>query len=51
VDGTAPRAATGPRLHTDRYAVGEAIYVEEVDPLRRADLVVDNTDLDHPRLV
>jgi uridine kinase len=39
------------RLHTDRYADGEAIYVEEVDPLRRADLVVDNTDLDHPRLV
>lgn len=36
------------RLHRDRYGVAEGIYVAEVDPMSRADLVIDNTDWDHP---
>jgi uridine kinase len=33
------------RVHRDRYGVAEALYLAEVDPLTRADLVLDNTDL------
>lgn len=35
-------------LHRDRYAVAERIYLAEVDPVARADVVLDNTDVDHP---
>lgn len=38
-------------LHRRRYLVGELIYRDEVAPETRADVVVDNTDLDHPVLV
>lgn len=38
-------------LHRQRYLVGELLYLEEVEPVRRADAVVDNSDLDHPRLL
>jgi len=34
----------------DRYDPAEAIYTSEVDPRSRADIVIDNTDIDHPRL-
>lgn len=37
-------------LHRDRYRVAEAIYIDEAHPAHRADVVVDNTDLDRPRL-
>lgn len=30
-------------LHRDRYAVAEALYLREVDPVALADLVIDNT--------
>jgi uridine kinase len=39
------------RLHRDRYAVAERIYVSEVDPEQRADAVVDNTDFSEPVVV
>ena len=39
------------RLHRDRYHVSELIYVSEVDPIARADIVIDNTDLANPTLV
>jgi len=40
--------AEAERLHRERYAVSERIYVGEVDPVARADVVVDNTDLAAP---
>jgi uridine kinase len=44
-------AAEAERVHRDRYQVAEQVYLAEVDPRGRADLVVDNTDLARPRLV
>jgi len=35
-------------LHRDRYLAAESLYVEEVDPVAVADIVVDNTAFDHP---
>ena len=40
--------AEAERLHRVRYAVAERIYVDEVDPVARAQVVVDNTDLAEP---
>ncbi|MBA3303164.1 MAG: uridine kinase [Acidimicrobiia bacterium] len=39
----------GPRK--DRYLVGQALYEEQVDPWRRAAVVIDNDDLARPRRV
>jgi uridine kinase len=49
----APRegAAGAERLHRDRYHAAEAIYRAEVDPLRAADLVIDNSDIAAPRIL
>lgn len=47
-DGSPPDP-THPSLH--RYVAGQRIYYRERDPRRRASLVVDNADLDHPRLI
>jgi uridine kinase len=38
------------RLHRDRYHAAEAIYLAEVDPRSRADVVVDNSDFARPRI-
>lgn len=38
-------------LHRDRYLPAERIYIAEVDPARRADIVVDNSNFAAPRLV
>jgi uridine kinase len=38
-------------LHRDRYLPAEQLYLAEVDPVRRADLVIDNTDFARPRVV
>lgn len=43
-------AAEAERLHRDRYLVAEGIYIDEVDPVARAEVVIDNADLDHPLL-
>lgn len=39
------------RLHRERYHVAEQIYVGEIDPRSRADIVIDNADLTHPVVV
>ena len=39
------------RLHRDRYHVGEQIYVGEVAPRTRADMIIDNTDYANPVMV
>ncbi|MFE5487373.1 DUF6924 domain-containing protein [Streptomyces sp. NPDC056527] len=38
-------------IHRDRYLVAERIYLAEVDPLPRMDVLVDNTDFARPRLL
>ena len=39
------------RLHRDRYRIGELIYLSEVDPRTKADIVIDNTDYANPVLI
>lgn len=36
-------------LHRDRYHASELIYVAEVDPKAKADIVIDNNDFTTPR--
>jgi uridine kinase len=43
--------AAAEALHRDRYLVGELLYIDEVEPRSLVEIVVDNTDLDRPRLV
>ncbi|MET9378505.1 hypothetical protein ABZX98_30960 [Streptomyces sp. NPDC002992] len=38
-------------LHRGRYGVAQRIYLDEVDPLPRMDVVVDNTDFARPRVL
>lgn len=38
-------------LHRDRYHEAEKVYLEEVDPLGIADLIVDNVDFDNPTVI
>ena len=38
-------------VHRDRYLAAERLYSAEVDPLRLADVVIDNTEFDRPRLL
>lgn len=38
-------------LHRDRYLASEAIYIDEIDPRTRADIVMDNTSFPAPRLL
>jgi uridine kinase len=45
-----PKAELEHRFHA-RYAPGQRLYLDAVRPRDRADLVVDNTDPAHPRLV
>ena len=42
---------TAEMLHRERYGVAEAIYITEADPVSAADIVIDNTDLDGPRIM
>jgi len=37
--------------YASRYVPGETLYLEAVDPERRADVVIDTTDPRRPRLV
>lgn len=39
------------RIHRDRYHVAEAIYLDEVEPRARADVVIDNSDFAKPVLI
>ncbi|MFD9030690.1 DUF6924 domain-containing protein [Streptomyces sp. NPDC059567] len=38
-------------IHRDRYLVAERIYLAEVDPLPRMDVLIDNTDFARPRVL
>lgn len=38
-------------LHRDRYLAAEIVYLNEVDPIARAHVVVDNADFARPRLL
>jgi uridine kinase len=38
-------------LHRSRYLPSELLYLDEVDPLRAADIVIDNRDFDRPRVL
>ncbi|HEY6425986.1 MAG TPA: hypothetical protein VIX84_02030, partial [Acidimicrobiales bacterium] len=35
-------------LHRDRYEAAENIYIAEVDPVSRADVIIDNSNFDAP---
>jgi uridine kinase len=48
IDG---READAEALHRDRYLAGELLYIDEVDPRSLVEVIVDNTDFDHPLLV
>jgi uridine kinase len=52
-DRDAPRdgAERAEALHRERYGPAEEIYIAEAHPIERADIVVDNTDIDDPRIV
>lgn len=39
------------RLHRGRYHPSELIYLAEVDPRSRADVIIDNTDFDAPAII
>lgn len=43
--------AEAERLHRDRYHGSELIYIDEVDPVARAQVVIDNTDFASPAIV
>lgn len=47
-DGGSPDPAAAPNR---RYVDGQRLYLAEARPRDRADVVVDNTDLAHPRIV
>ena len=39
------------RVHRDRYHEAERLYIEEVNPLNIADLIIDNSDFESPTFV
>lgn len=49
-DSAAEGEAEAARVHRDRYQVAEAIYLAEVHPRAKADVVIDNRDLTHPAI-
>ena len=48
--GRARDGAVAGHLHETRYLPAERTYLADADPVRRADLVIDNADFDRPRL-
>lgn len=38
-------------LHRNRYLPAERLYIREVDPARLAEVVIDNTAFDQPRII
>ncbi len=38
------------RLHRGRYQIGEQLYVNEVNPKAKADIIIDNTDYAKPAI-
>jgi uridine kinase len=41
----------GKRLFAQRYMPGQSLYLNEVHPSSLADIVVDNTDFENPRII
>jgi uridine kinase len=39
------------RLFANRYLPGQSLYLNEVHPSSLADIVIDNTDFEHPRIL
>lgn len=50
-DGDMEGVTEAKALHRDRYHAAEAIYLAEVDPVSRVDVVIDNSDVVRPRLL
>ena len=50
-DSAAEGAAEAARVHRDRYQAAEAIYLAEVRPLARADVIIDNRDFTSPAII
>jgi uridine kinase len=50
-DSTAGGTEEAELLHRDRYHASEQIYIDEVDPKSRADVIIDNTHLAAPVIV
>jgi uridine kinase len=38
-------------LHRNRYLPAERLYMSEVDPARLAEVVINNTAFEHPRII
>jgi uridine kinase len=49
--GGSAAEAEAEAVHRDRFLAGELLYQAEVDPRSFVEVIVDNTDFDHPRLV
>ena len=50
-DSTREGRARAERLHRERYAPSERLYITEADPVSQADVVIDNARLSNPHLV
>jgi uridine kinase len=50
-DSGAEGEAEAARVHRDRYQVAEAIYLAEVRPRARADVIIDNRDFARPAII
>ena len=50
-DGARDGFAAAEAVHRDRYAVAMDVYLNEVDAVALAHIVVDNTDFEEPRIV
>jgi uridine kinase len=50
-DRAAEGEAEAARVHRDRYGVAEAIYLAEVHPQAKADVIFDNRDFTRPAII
>ena len=50
-DSQSEGPAEAERVHRDQYHQSERIYITEVNPISKADLVIDNTDFAKPHLL
>ena len=50
-DRAAEGEAEAARVHRGRYQVAETIYLAEVRPLARADVIIDNRDFTRPAII
>lgn len=50
-DSAAEGEAEAARVHRDRYHAAEAIYLAEVRPQAKADVIIDNRDFNRPAII